>query len=69
MRMSSLRRQVLVGTVINLMHYYIYMHDIYIHIDAYIIYMCISVFYIDDCIMLILKQWNNKYVWFKTQRV
>ena len=48
---------------------YIYMHDIYIHIDAYIIYMYISVFYIYDCIMLILKEWNNKYVWFITQRV
>ena len=69
MGMSSQRRQVLVGTLINLMHYYRYMHDIYIHIDVYIIYMYISVFYIDDCIMLILKEWNNKYVWFITQRV
>ena len=67
MRMSSLRREVPVGTVINLMHHYIYiyMHDYTCtHIDTYIyyLYMCISVFYIDDCIMLILKEWNNKYV-------
>ena len=37
---------------------------IHAHKDTYIyyLYMCISVFYIDNCIMLILKEWNNKYI-------